>query len=286
MAGRGVSNQPQFETKDGCVVPGSVSTAAILRGKLVLTSGALPWRCRTRVSKISCAAARAPRCCLGLDVRVWCSEVTQNQPWFLCVQHLVGTWQDNLALMGSLRTVRLDFFAGSVLAAHGAREMNAEARSLAHAVFFTVEGHFVCETSNGRLAGTVGGNDDPHRERGPGWAHCLGKRRFGPAFRRQTAEFGEKVLYMPTEECDCRLASGFLLCVSWYSLGARSFLRLPEAEPNDPSLLLSPWSSLGPVVLHAQLPPDPVGPAPVPRRVYRACSWLHRSTDRVGWYPC
>ena len=76
----------------------------------------------------------------------------------------------------------------------------------------------------------------------------------------------------PREECDCRLASGFLLCVSWYSLGARSFLRLPEAELNDPSLLLSPWSSLGPVVLHAQLPPDPVGPAPVPRRVYRACS--------------
>ena len=198
VAGRGVSNQPQFETKDGCVVPGSVSTAAILRGKLVLTSGALPWRCRTRVSNISCAAARAPRCCLGLDVRVWCSEVTQNQPWLLCVQHLVGTWQDNLALMGSLRTVRLDFFAGSVLAAHGAREMNAEARSLAHAVFFTVEGHVGSETSNGRLVGTVGGNDNPHRERGHGWAHCLGKRRFGPAFRRQTAEFGEKMLYMPT----------------------------------------------------------------------------------------
>ena len=68
------------------------------------------------------------------------------------------------------------------------------------------------------------------------------------------------------------LASVFLLCVSWYSLGARSFQRLPEAEPNDPSLLLSPWSSLGPVVLHAQLPPDPVGPALLPRRVCRACS--------------
>ena len=206
-----------------------------------------------------------------LDVRVWCSEVTQNQPWLLCVQHLVGTWQDNLALRWSLRTVRLDLFAGSVLAAHGAREMNAEARSLAHAVFFTVEGHVGSETSNGRLVGTVGCNDDQHRERGPGWAHCLGKRRFGHAFRRHQ-NLERKCSTCLREECDCRLASGFLLCVSWYSLGARSFLRLPEAEPNDPSLHLSPWSSLGPVLLHAQLPPDPVGPAPVPRRVCRACS--------------
>ena len=53
VAGRGVSSQHRFESKDGCVVPGSVSTAAILRGTLVLTSGVLPWRCRTRVSKIS-----------------------------------------------------------------------------------------------------------------------------------------------------------------------------------------------------------------------------------------
>ena len=128
----------------------------------------------------------------------------------------------------------------------------------------------------------MGGSGNPHRERGPGWAHCLGKRRFGPAFRRQIAEFGEKVLHMLTEECDCRLASGFLLRVSWYSLGARSFLRLPEAEPNDPSLLLSPWSSLGPVVLHAQLPPDPVGPAPVPGRVCRACSSAAASQHRQG----
>ena len=81
------------------------------------------------------AAARAPSCCLGLDVRVWCSEVTQNQPWLLCAQ-LVGTWQDNLALMWSLRTVSLVLFAFSGLAAHDAKEMNAEARSLAHKDFF------------------------------------------------------------------------------------------------------------------------------------------------------
>ena len=75
--------------------------------------------------------------------------------------------------------------------------------------------------------------------------------------------WGVKVLYMPTEECDWRLASGFLLCVSWCSLGARSFLRLPEAEPNDPSV------ASGSVEL---LPPDPVAPAPVLRRVHRARS--------------
>ena len=118
----------------------------------------------------------------------------------------------------------------------------------------------------------MGGNDNPHRERGPGWAHCLGKRRFGHAFRRQIAEFGEKVLHMPTQECDCRIGFGVSPLCFLCSLGARSFQRLPEAEPNDPSLLLSPWSSLGPVVLHAQLPPDPVGPALLPRRVCRACS--------------
>ena len=158
---------------------------------------------------------------------MWCSEVTQNQPWLLCVQHLVRTWQDNLALMGSLRTVRLDLFAGSGLAAHGAREMKAEARSLAHAVFFTVEGHVGSETSNGRSVATVGGNDNPHRERGPGWAHCLGKRRFGHAFRRQIAEFGEKVLHMPTQECDCRFGFG-VSCTAW----ARALFRdCPKPSP-------------------------------------------------------
>ena len=69
-------------------------------------------------------------------------------------------------------------------------------------------------------------------------------------FKRPTTSFGEKLLFVPTGKRDSRLSGRFLPGVfSWYGIAserrddgvvveAPSFPRLPEAERQEPELLL------------------------------------------------
>ena len=63
--------------------------------------------------------------------------------------------------------------AGNGLAEQSVREVKAKARSLAHAVFVLLNVTLDPKDSSGRLDGTMGGDANQHREKGPEWADSL-----------------------------------------------------------------------------------------------------------------
>ena len=70
------------------------------------------------------------------------------------------------------RTMLVDS-AGNGLAEHSVKEVKAKARSLAHAVFVLLNVLMDPKHSSGRLDGTMDGDANQHREKGPEWADSL-----------------------------------------------------------------------------------------------------------------
>ena len=118
------------------------------------------------------AVARVHLCCLVLDLHVWSSEVTLNQRSLLHEQRLVVICQANLVRMWSAGQCWVDS-AGNGLAEHSVKEVKAKAHALAHAVFVLLNVTLDPKDSSGRLDGTMGGDANQHREKGPEWADSL-----------------------------------------------------------------------------------------------------------------